>query len=89
MSTMGRPSKRVLEDLGNRGISSVLMESGGILFSHAIGRKLIDEVVFYMAPIIGGGPNTVMPVSGVMADVEDLTVQMVGPDIRVTGRIVK
>jgi diaminohydroxyphosphoribosylaminopyrimidine deaminase/5-amino-6-(5-phosphoribosylamino)uracil reductase len=85
----GKPLEKVLEDLGSRGICSVLMESGGSLFSHAIGRKLIDEVVFYMAPIIGGGPNTVMPVNGIMADIEDLTVQMVGPDIRVTGRVVK
>ena len=85
----GQPLEKVLDDLGKRGINSVLMESGGSLFSHAIGRKLIDEVVFYMAPIIGGGPNTVMPVNGIMADIEDLTVQMVGPDIRVTGRIVK
>lgn len=79
----------ILDDLGRRGICSVLMESGGSLFSHAIGRKLIDEVVFYMAPIIGGGPNTVMPVSGIMADLEDLSVEMIGRDIRVTARVVK
>lgn len=85
----GQPLERVLDDLGKRGICSVLMESGGSLFSHAIGRKLIDEVVFYMAPIIGGGSNTVMPINGIMADIEDLNVEMIGPDIRVTGRIVK
>lgn len=85
----GQPLEKVLDDLGKRGICSVLMESGGCLFSHAIGRKLVDEVVFYMAPILGGGPNTLIPVKGIMADLEDLTVQMIGPDIRVTGRVVK
>lgn len=85
----GQKLDDVMIDLAKRGISSVLMESGGSLFSHAIGRKLIDEVVFYMAPIIGGGPNKVMPVSGIMADLEDLSVEMVGPDIRVTGQVVK
>lgn len=85
----GQPLEKVLDDLGKRGICSVLMESGGTLFSHAIALKLIDEVVFYMAPIIGGGPTTVMPVNDVMADLEDLTVDRVGPDIRITARVVK
>lgn len=85
----GQKLEDVLEDLGKRGISSVLMESGGSLFSHAIGRKLIDEVVFYMAPIIGGGPNIVMPTKGIMADLEEMSVEMVGPDIRVTAKVVK
>ncbi len=85
----GQPLEKVLDDLGLRGINSVLLESGGSLFSHAIGRKLIDEVVFYIAPIIGGGPTTVMPVNGIMADLADLSVEMIGPDIRVTGQIVK
>ena len=80
---------RVLDDLGKREIGSVLIESGGNLFSHAICRKLIDEVVFYIAPIVGGGENTLMPISGVVADLEEVSVDCVGPDIRVTGRIAK
>lgn len=85
----GQPLEKVLEDLGKRGICSVLMESGGSLFSHAIARKLIDEVVFYIAPLIGGGDHVVMPVNGVMADLTDLTVDRIGPDIRITARVVK
>ena len=80
---------KVLDDLGKRGITSVLLESGGRLFSHGIGLKMIDEVVFYMAPIIGGGDNKLMPVNGLIAELEDLTVDRIGPDVRITGRIVK
>lgn len=85
----GEPLEKVLEDLGSRGISAVLMESGGSLFSHAIGRKLIDEVVFYLAPIIGGGDKTIMPIPGVMADLEELQVDRIGPDVRITARVIK
>ncbi len=85
----GIPLDKVLDDLGKREISSVLLESGGRLFSHGIGRQLIDEVVFYMAPILGGGDNKLMPVNGLMAELEDLTVDRIGPDIRITGRVKK
>jgi len=77
----------VLEKLGARGVTSVLLESGGRLFSHGIAANLIDEAVFYIAPIVGGGEKRVMPGDGAMARLHGMTVERFGPDIRVCGRV--
>lgn len=83
----GRSLSRVLTTLGKRGITSVLLESGGRLFAHGIAKKLIDEVVIYQAPIIGGGGNRLMPVDDIVADLEDVRVSRIGSDTRIQGRI--
>jgi len=44
-----------LQDLAARGISSVLIEGGGITLGKAFEENLVDEVRFYIAPIILGG----------------------------------
>lgn len=84
-----KPLREVLAELGKREICSVLMESGGRLFTHAIEDGLIDEVVLYLAPIMGGGATRLMPIDDVMADLEDLEVEKIGPDVRIMGRIKK
>ncbi len=78
--------REVLEDLGSRGITTVMMESGGRLFAHGLAQNLIDEVVLYVAPIIGGGPNRLMPADEIMSQLEDLSVKTFGHDLRITGR---
>lgn len=52
----GLPLDAVLQELGGRGISSVLIEGGGETLSQAFESKLIDEVRFYVAPQLLGGP---------------------------------
>ncbi len=44
-----------LERLGSQGITSVMLESGGRLLSSALREGLIDEVILYFAPVLGGG----------------------------------
>ncbi len=85
----GASLSKTLDKLGGRGITSVLLESGGRLFSHGIANGLIDEAVFYIAPIIGGGEKRVMPGDGAMANLEDMFITRVGPDLRVSGLITK
>jgi diaminohydroxyphosphoribosylaminopyrimidine deaminase / 5-amino-6-(5-phosphoribosylamino)uracil reductase len=45
----------VLQDLGRRGLLSVLVEGGGIIHSQAFAARQVDEVVWYIAPRICGG----------------------------------
>lgn len=85
----GASLSKTLDKLGARGITSVLLESGGRLFSHGIANDLIDEAVFYIAPIIGGGSKRVMPGDGAMANLEDMFITRVGPDLKVSGLITK
>ena len=81
----GIPLRESLEILGSEGITSVLLESGGRLLAHALEAGLVDELVLYLAPIIGGGGSKTIPVKDFAARLDNLDVSMSGPDIRITG----
>ena len=53
----GLPLGAVLQELGQRGISSVLIEGGGETLSQAFENNLVHEVRFYVAPQLLGGPT--------------------------------
>jgi diaminohydroxyphosphoribosylaminopyrimidine deaminase/5-amino-6-(5-phosphoribosylamino)uracil reductase len=46
----------VLEELGKKEITSVLIEGGGQILSQALDARLIDKVQIYLAPLLTGGP---------------------------------
>ena len=46
----------VLKKLGEREITSVLIEGGGQILSQALDARLIDKVQIYLAPLLTGGP---------------------------------
>ena len=46
----------VLEELGKKEITSVLIEGGGQILSQALEARLIDKVQIYLAPLLTGGP---------------------------------
>jgi len=52
----GKSLRSVLRDLGRRGIQHVLIEGGGRTLGEAFDRDLVDRVVFYVAPVLLGGP---------------------------------
>ena len=46
----------VLDDLGRKNVTSVLIEGGGDVLGEALDRRLIDKVQIYLGPILTGGP---------------------------------
>jgi diaminohydroxyphosphoribosylaminopyrimidine deaminase / 5-amino-6-(5-phosphoribosylamino)uracil reductase len=54
----------VLNDLGKRGITSVLIEGGGEVLGAALDKRLIDKVQIYLGPILTGGPVVAFPGEG-------------------------
>ena len=79
----------VLEQLGRRGMTGVLVEGGPTLLGDAVERGLVDRFVFYIAPkLLGsGGPGAVAAlVAPTIADARDLrvgSVRHVGADLRI------
>jgi diaminohydroxyphosphoribosylaminopyrimidine deaminase/5-amino-6-(5-phosphoribosylamino)uracil reductase len=89
-----RPLRSVLRELGRLGVTSVLIEGGTRVLGEAFDRRLVDEVQFYIAPLLLGGPQVVIGGRGVGATVEapqllDPTYARIGEDLRLHARIGK
>ena len=95
VSDDGRVSlKTLMKELGNRKIDSVLMEGGGILAASAFESKLVDKVMYYLAPkIIGGSSATgVIMGSGIQHMDEAITLkhmkcQTIGKDLLISAMV--
>ncbi|HZR04722.1 MAG TPA: bifunctional diaminohydroxyphosphoribosylaminopyrimidine deaminase/5-amino-6-(5-phosphoribosylamino)uracil reductase RibD [Candidatus Udaeobacter sp.] len=54
----------VLKNLGERGVTSVLIEGGGDVLGQALDAHLIDKVQIYLGPILTAGPVIAFPGHG-------------------------
>lgn len=79
--------RQVLKSLVKQGIHSVLMESGGKLLANAFKNDLIDEVVFYYAPILGGGGTHAIQMDNLSRSLCDIQTKKFGNDFRVRAMI--
>ena len=78
--------------LGEREITTVLVEGGGALLGSFFDNRLVEKVVAFIAPVIIGGEGSIGAVGGMgpsaVADAFKLTevqVETLSPDIIVTG----
>ncbi|MEM6279847.1 MAG: bifunctional diaminohydroxyphosphoribosylaminopyrimidine deaminase/5-amino-6-(5-phosphoribosylamino)uracil reductase RibD [Verrucomicrobiota bacterium] len=76
-----------LRSLAEEGANAVLLESGGRLLAHALGEGLVDEIILYMAPRLGGGSTRLLPIDGLSTELADLEVTKIGPDLRIRAAI--
>ena len=88
----GKSLATVLQELGKRGVQHVLIEGGGKTLGEALDRRLIDRIVFYIAPVLLGGPTPALGGHGVASNESALrlknpTYSRIGPDLRVEGEI--
>ena len=84
----------VLDLLGKRSITSVLVEGGGTLLASLFEQKLVDKVYAFIAPIIVGGREATTPVEGEgIAKVaealrlKETTVTHLGEDLLIEGYV--
>lgn len=75
-----------LKQIAEEGANSVLLESGGRLLAHAIEEDLVDELILYLAPRIGGSTTRLLPVDGLLSEIIDMQVDQIGPDLRIIGK---
>ena len=86
------PLREVLKDLGAKGVESVLIEGGGHTLGEAFDQRLVDRVVFYVAPALIGGGVPAIAGRGAGSNEEglrlsDVTYQRIGPDLKIEGRV--
>ena len=82
----------LLELLGDREITTVLVEGGGSLLGSFFDCRLAEKVVAFIAPVIIGGEGSIGAVGGkgpnAVAEafkLTDVVVETLNPDILVTG----
>lgn len=56
--------RQLMEQLGERGIDSILLEGGGALNEAALKAGIVDRVAAFIAPKLIGGANAKTPVEG-------------------------
>ena len=77
----------VLRELGNRGVTCVLVEGGGIVLGRAFACQMVDEVAWYIAPrFCGGGRPSIaglpLPAS---VELKPVKVFIIGDNVCFTG----
>ena len=82
----------LLQDLGGRGITDVLIEGGPTLIGELVERRLVDKYVFYIAPKLLGQVG-LSAIAGLVApniaDARELTITSVrrtGADVKIEAR---
>jgi len=84
----------LLKVLGQREITSILVEGGSELLGSLFDQKLVDKVIAFITPVIIGGRGAKAAVSGQGVDkvadslgLERVSVTRFGPDLMVSGYI--
>ena len=84
----------LFEKLGESGIASVLLESGGGLNAAMLEAGLVQEVILFMAPKIVGGAGAKtsvegagIPVLGNCIGLEFEEIRPIGRDLMIRGRV--
>jgi diaminohydroxyphosphoribosylaminopyrimidine deaminase / 5-amino-6-(5-phosphoribosylamino)uracil reductase len=80
----------VLRELGEKEITSVLIEGGGEILGQALDQRLVDKVQLYVGPILTGGPVVAFPGIGAASTkqasrLDRVRYERIGQDICVVG----
>jgi diaminohydroxyphosphoribosylaminopyrimidine deaminase / 5-amino-6-(5-phosphoribosylamino)uracil reductase len=86
----GKSLRDVLDDLGGKEITSVLIEGGGDVLGQALDGRLIDKIQLYLAPLLTGGPVIAFSGKGAIATANALRLtkmsyQRIDGDLCITG----
>jgi diaminohydroxyphosphoribosylaminopyrimidine deaminase/5-amino-6-(5-phosphoribosylamino)uracil reductase len=81
--------REMLRDLAGRGIVSLLVEGGGSVLAQFFAADLVDEAVFYIAPLISGSGRAVVDAaaySGGSLKLEFSGLERIGSDVKLVAR---
>ena len=87
-----RDLKSMLQELGRRSVTSVLVEGGANVAGRLVDSGLVNKVSFFVAPKIVGGQESLSAVGGVGVELmndaiklQDVEVTQRGDDVEITG----
>jgi diaminohydroxyphosphoribosylaminopyrimidine deaminase/5-amino-6-(5-phosphoribosylamino)uracil reductase len=88
----GTSLRAVLQELGRRQVTNVLIEGGGRVLGEAFDRRLVHRVHFYIAPLLCGGPVVAVGGVGVGSNAQSAIIRhptytRIGDDLRLTGEV--
>ncbi len=93
-AAVGVDVEAVVRDLGGRGMSRVLVEGGAGVFGSVFAAGLVDRLMVFVSPRILGAGGALGPVAGPDARtlddawrLEDMTIEPVGDDVLIQGRV--
>lgn len=82
----------LMEELGRRGVNSLLAEGGGTLLASLLQEGLVDKVMAFLSPVLIGGRDALTPLEGegtpTMAQALRLRrtqVEVLGEDVLISG----
>lgn len=84
----GRGVEAVLRDLAGRGVVNLLVEGGGGVLAEFFAGGWVDQVVFYMAPLLCGAGRPVIDPSGYSGGsipLREVKLRMIGDNWRISG----
>lgn len=86
-----QPLAAVLTSLGEREMTSVLIEGGGNVLGQALDARLVDRVQIYLSPIFTGGPGLAFPGRGAAstqqaARLREMEYERIGADLFITAK---
>lgn len=86
----GENMNAVLRELGEKEITSVLIEGGGEILGQALDQRLVDKVQLYLGPVLTGGPVIAFPGVGAASTekalrLERVRYERIGQDVCITG----
>ena len=83
-----KPLHEVLRALGKRGVTSVLIEGGAKVLGDAFNRGLVDEAVFYIAPLVVGDSALAIADSVTRTfEIKNPQYKKFSSDIRISGEV--
>lgn len=84
----------LMRELGKLGITSIMVEGGSSLNSYCLNNGIVDKILFFIAPKIIGGKDSITAVGGKsfrkLKDafrVRDISIRQIGDDILIEGHI--
>lgn len=80
--------KDALFDLGKRGVTCVLIEGGGNVLGQAFTQQLVDEVHWFIAPLICGGGRPAIDATPALPSsipLNNITIETLGDNVHVSG----